>query len=127
MHTRVRSARYAPPRGPWRAVCCASTGVVPVPCHTPQIATYLPPRTCPPQSLNNLAVMYTSQGRSGEAAAMLQAATAAVPAYAEAWNNLGVVQRDIGAVADAIASYERAAALAPEQHNAGAPLQGRVG
>jgi Flp pilus assembly protein TadD len=75
-----------------------------------------------PQSLNNLSVIYTSQGRAGEATALLQAATQACPSYAEAWNNLGVLQRDIGAVADAIASYERAASLAPEQPNAGAKL-----
>jgi tetratricopeptide (TPR) repeat protein len=64
-------------------------------------------------------VIYTSQGRTGEAIALLQAACQAAPSYAEAWNNLGVAQRDIGAVADAIASYERAATLAPEQVNAG--------
>jgi len=63
-------------------------------------------------------VLYTTQGRAAEATALLQAATQAAPGYAEAWNNLGVVQRDIGAVTDAIHSYERAATLAPDQPNA---------
>lgn len=77
------------------------------------------PTAIDPQSLNNLAVIYTSQGRAGEATALLQAATQACPSYAEAWNNLGVLQRDIGAITDAIASYEHAARLAPDQQNAG--------
>jgi tetratricopeptide (TPR) repeat protein len=76
------------------------------------------------QALNNLGVLYTSQGRAGEAIALLQAAVTAAPLYAEAWNNLGVAQRDIGDVAGSITSYERAAALAPEQPNAGV-LQAR--
>jgi Tfp pilus assembly protein PilF len=61
----------------------------------------------------------TSQGKAGEALALLQAAIAASPSYAEAHNNLGVLQRDVGAISDALASYERALSLAPDSQNAG--------
>ena len=37
-------------------------------------------------------------GRAAEAAQMLQAAIAAAPDYAEAYNNLGVLQRELGAI-----------------------------
>lgn len=44
---------------------------------------------------------------------------------AEAWNNLGVLQRDVGAVADGIASYERCMELCPDNRYADTvPLQG---
>lgn len=39
---------------------------------------------------------------------------------AEAHNNLGVLQRDVGAIPDALSSYERALQLVPESRNAGA-------
>ena len=71
------------------------------------------------QSLNNLAVVYTSQGRAQEALALLQAATQACPTYAEAYNNLGVLQRDVGAIPEAISSYERSLQLCPTSRNAG--------
>jgi tetratricopeptide (TPR) repeat protein len=71
------------------------------------------------QSLNNLAVVYTSQGRAQEALALLQAATQACPSYAEAYNNLGVLQRDVGAIPEAIASYEQSLQLCPTSRNAG--------
>eukprot|EP00878_Enallax_costatus_P033814 GHUV01037381.1.p1 GENE.GHUV01037381.1~~GHUV01037381.1.p1 ORF type:complete len:216 (+),score=41.28 GHUV01037381.1:215-862(+) len=71
------------------------------------------------QSLNNLAMVLTSQGKAGEALSLLQAAISALPDYAEAHNNLGVLQRDVGAIPDALASYERALALVPESRNAG--------
>ena len=51
-----------------------------------------------PQGLNNLAVILTAQGRAAEAGQMLQAAIAAAPGYAEAHNNLGVLQRELGAI-----------------------------
>ena len=44
------------------------------------------------QGLNNLAVIYTQQGRAQEALQLLQAAVMAAPTYAEAHNNLGVLQ-----------------------------------
>jgi Flp pilus assembly protein TadD len=44
------------------------------------------------QGLNNLAVVYTQQGRAQEALRLLQAAVMAAPTYAEAFNNLGVLQ-----------------------------------
>lgn len=153
------------------------------------------------QSLNNLAVVLTSQGKAGEALSLLQAAISACPAYAgehhcmlstrqlaghlaepwlrvmsarskcsrlaallqstglshtmlvacpwrcvcarvlpctcgdahiadglpfalcvcgaEAHNNLGVLQRDVGAIPDALTSYERALRLVPDSRNAG--------
>jgi hypothetical protein len=37
----------------------------------------------------------------------------------EAHNNLGVLQRDVGAIPDALASYERALQLVPDSRNAG--------
>jgi tetratricopeptide (TPR) repeat protein len=64
-------------------------------------------------------VVLTSQGKAGEALALLQAAITASPTYAEAYNNLGVLQRDVGAIPDALTSYERALQLAPESRNAG--------
>ncbi len=38
---------------------------------------------------------------------------------AEAHNNLGVLQRDVGAIPDALSSYERALQLVPDSRNAG--------
>jgi tetratricopeptide (TPR) repeat protein len=67
----------------------------------------------------------TSQGKAGEALALLQAAISASPTYAEAHNNLGVLQRDVGAISDALASYERALSLAPDSRNAGERCLGR--
>lgn len=55
-----------------------------VPAHLPHAAR--------PQGLNNLAVIYTQQGRAQEALNLLQAALLAAPDYAEAWNNKGVLQ-----------------------------------
>jgi protein O-GlcNAc transferase len=43
----------------------------------------------------------------------------ACPTYAEAYNNLGVLQRDIGAIADAINSYSRCLEITPDSRNAG--------
>lgn len=45
----------------------------------------------------------------------------AAPGYAEAHNNLGVLQRDVGAVPDALASYGRCLELSPDSRNAGEP------
>ena len=42
--------------------------------------------------------MYTQQGRAQEALQLLQAAVMAAPDYAEAHNNLGVLQVGLGAV-----------------------------
>jgi protein O-GlcNAc transferase len=41
------------------------------------------------QSLNNLGVVYTVQGKMDAALTMIQAALAASPGYSEAYNNLG--------------------------------------
>ena len=38
------------------------------------------------------------QGRAQEAQQMLEAVVAQDPSYAEAWNNLGVLQRDLGLI-----------------------------
>lgn len=64
-------------------------------------------------------MVLTSQGKAGEALSLLQAAISALPDYAEAHNNFGVLQRDVGAIPDALASYERALALVPDSRNAG--------
>jgi len=109
------------------------------------------------QGLNNLAVIYTAQGKAQEALQTLQAATLADPGYAEvrvgtviaflrahvavrlqlrtmlnrmntltkcalsqAYNNLGVLQRDVGAMADALAAYDKCLELTPDSRNAGA-------
>ena len=49
-------------------------------------------------SLNNLGVIFTTQGQSTRGARHLRAAIAAQPEYAEAHNNLGVLLRDMGLV-----------------------------
>lgn len=66
-----------------------------------------------------MAVVYTQQGRAQEGLQMLQAAVMAAPGYAEAFNNLGVLQRDVGAVHDAIASYRKCLELDPANRHAG--------
>lgn len=38
----------------------------------------------------------------------------------QAYNNLGVLQRDVGAMMDALAAYDKCLELAPESRNAGA-------
>lgn len=68
----------------------------------------------------------TSQGKAGEALALLNAAIAACPGYAEAHNNMGVLQRDVGAISDALASYNRALELTPDSRNAGGCLRAPV-
>lgn len=73
----------------------------------------------PLQSLNNLGVVYTSQGRSQEGLALLQAAIQSCPTYAEAFNNLGVLQRDVGSIRAAIDSYTQCLELCPDSRNAG--------
>lgn len=45
------------------------------------------------QSLNNLGVVYTVQGKMDAALTMIQAALAASPGYSEAYNNLGKQSR----------------------------------
>ncbi len=47
----------------------------------------------------------------------------AAPGYVEAHNNLGVLQRDVGAVPDALASYGRCLELSPDSRNAGGLIE----
>jgi hypothetical protein len=47
-----------------------------------------------------MGVIYTAQGRAQEALTLLTAAITACPTYAEAHNNLGVLQRDVGAISE---------------------------
>lgn len=82
----------------------------------PFFSPCLPP---PLQSLNNLGVVYTSQGHAQEALTLLTAAIQACPTYSEAYNNLGVLQRDVGAIREAIQSYSKCLELAPDSRNAG--------
>ena len=53
------------------------------------------------------------QGRAKEAMQLLQAAVTIAPGYAEAWNNLGVLQRDVGLVP------VRPSSADPPQHRRG--------
>ncbi|KAK2357006.1 Tetratricopeptide repeat (TPR) superfamily protein [Trifolium repens] len=59
------------------------------------------------QSLNNLGVVYTVQGKMDAAASMIEKAIIANLTYAEAYNNLDVLYRDIGDIALAINAYEQ--------------------
>lgn len=56
-------------------------------------------------ALNNLGVLYTAQGHSGKAERHLRAAIAANSKYAEAYNNMGVLLRDRGLVAEVRTAY----------------------
>ncbi len=80
-------------------MCCAAAFT----CY--QTALQLRPNF--PQGLNNLAVIFTAQGRAQDALQMLQAAIAAAPDYAEAYNNLGVLQREVGAIKVCMGSFGR--------------------
>ena len=53
---------------------------------------------CTPSHLAPISCKWIAQGRAKEAMQLLQAAVTAAPGYAEAWNNLGVLQRDMGLV-----------------------------
>ena len=37
----------------------------------------------------------------------------------QAYNNLGVLQRDVGAMADALAAYDKCLEITPDSRNAG--------
>ncbi|KAJ1385767.1 Tetratricopeptide-like helical domain superfamily [Sesbania bispinosa] len=71
------------------------------------------------QSLNNLGVVYTVQGKMDAAASMIEKAIIANPTYAEAYNNLGVLYRDAGDIALAINAYEQCLKIDPDSRNAG--------
>ncbi|KAL2992826.1 hypothetical protein AAZX31_10G070200 [Glycine max] len=71
------------------------------------------------QSLNNLGVVYTVQGKMDAAASMIEKAIIANPTYAEAYNNLGVLYRDAGDISLAINAYEQCLKIDPDSRNAG--------
>ncbi|RXH76344.1 hypothetical protein DVH24_019232 [Malus domestica] len=71
------------------------------------------------QSLNNLGVVYTVQGKMDAAANMIDKAIVANPTYAEAYNNLGVLYRDAGNITLAIGAYEECLKIDPDSRNAG--------
>ncbi|KAE8681865.1 putative UDP-N-acetylglucosamine--peptide N-acetylglucosaminyltransferase SPINDLY [Hibiscus syriacus] len=71
------------------------------------------------QSLNNLGVVYTVQGKMDAAASMIEKAIIACPTYAEAYNNLGVLYRDAGNISMAITAYEQCLKIDPDSRNAG--------
>ena len=48
------------------------------------------------QSLSNLGLVYAMQGLAAAAIRNIEAAIQSNPQYFEAYNNLGVVQKDIG-------------------------------
>ncbi|KAL6528947.1 hypothetical protein OROMI_028833 [Orobanche minor] len=52
----------------------------------------------PTQSLNNLGVVYTVQGKMDAAASMIEKAIIANPIYAEAYTNLGLLKMSCGRV-----------------------------
>jgi len=60
-----------------------------------------------------IAVTWHDEGRLDDAAHWYEAQAAAVPGMFAAWWNLGLVQEARGAVAAALAAYERAADVAP--------------
>ncbi|GER41876.1 tetratricopeptide repeat protein [Striga asiatica] len=70
------------------------------------------------QSLNNLGVVYTVQGKMDAAASMIEKAIAANPTYAEAYNNLGVLYRDAGNISLAVEAYEQCLKIDPDSRNA---------
>jgi tetratricopeptide (TPR) repeat protein len=63
----------------------------------------------------NLAGLLLEAGELEEAAALCRQATAAAPAIAQGWSQLGLVERRRGAIAAAIEAYRRALALDPRQ------------
>jgi tetratricopeptide (TPR) repeat protein len=63
----------------------------------------------------NLAGLLLEAGELEDAAALCRQATAAAPAIAQGWSQLGLVERRRGAIAAAIEAYRRAMALDPRQ------------
>ena len=51
---------------------------------------------CCSQSLSNLGLLYAMQGQAAAAISNIEAAIRSNPQYFEAYNNLGVVKKDIG-------------------------------
>eukprot|EP00756_Hemistasia_phaeocysticola_P011154 Hpha_TRINITY_DN15094_c0_g2::TRINITY_DN15094_c0_g2_i1::g.123709::m.123709 len=70
------------------------------------------------QTMNSLAMLYMQGGKMDDAISLLRQAVAKEPRYAEAWNNLGVVLRDEGVMAEAIECYDKCLAIVPESENA---------
>ena len=64
-----------------------------------------------------MGLVYATQGQAQQAMDMFAAASAADPSYVEAFNNLGVLQKDVGLVHEvdstALASVSFCAAVAP--------------
>jgi tetratricopeptide (TPR) repeat protein len=71
-----------------------------------------------PEAHFNLGNCLYALRRRAEAAARFEAATAAAPDYAEAWNNLGIVRGELGDRDGAIAALQRALALVPHYADA---------
>jgi len=63
----------------------------------------------------NLACLLLEAGELEDAAALCRQATAAAPAIAQGWSQLGLVERRRGAITAAIEAYRRALALDPRQ------------
>jgi Flp pilus assembly protein TadD/2-polyprenyl-3-methyl-5-hydroxy-6-metoxy-1,4-benzoquinol methylase len=79
-----------------------------------------------PQEINTLAALF-AEGRYTEAATLAQTMTVRFPFYGVGWKALGMVFKQMGRSADALAPMQKAAALLPrdaEAHsNLGAALQ----
>src|SRR5262249_35938556 len=65
-------------------------------------------------ALNLLGAIKIHQGQFGEAQRLLAAAVKANPQIADGWNHLGQAQHALKRPADALQSFDRASALAPE-------------
>jgi tetratricopeptide (TPR) repeat protein len=61
-----------------------------------------------------LGTLCQQQLRQEEALALFDRAVALAPDFAEAWNNRGIAQRNLGRFAEALASFERALAIRPD-------------
>jgi tetratricopeptide (TPR) repeat protein len=62
-----------------------------------------------PQAENNLALALLADGQWDDAEALLER----IPGFAQAWNNLGEIQRERRLFDEAIESYLRATAIDP--------------
>ncbi|MBL9078870.1 MAG: tetratricopeptide repeat protein [Planctomycetes bacterium] len=71
-----------------------------------------------PEAHFNLGNCLYALRRRGDAVAQFEAAVAAAPDYAEAWNNLGIVRGELGDRDGSIAALRRALALVPHYADA---------
>ncbi|KAE8731117.1 putative UDP-N-acetylglucosamine--peptide N-acetylglucosaminyltransferase SPINDLY [Hibiscus syriacus] len=109
--------RWPPPYVSVRIKREMSPEAFPHPCFRSKLALSIKPNFS--QSLNNLGVVYTVQGKMDAAASMIEKAIIANPTYAEAYNNLGVLYRDAGNISMVVTAYEQCLKIDPNSRNAG--------